>query len=109
INAEDPAKNFIPMPGKLENVIPPGGPGVRTDTACFTGYEVPPFYDSMIAKIITTGKDRQEAINRMYRALDEFNVEGIATTIPFHKELIRDEDFITSNYNTRWIEESFYN
>ncbi|WP_373893558.1 acetyl-CoA carboxylase biotin carboxylase subunit [Virgibacillus natechei] len=109
INAEDPDRQFTPNPGKLESFIPPGGPGVRVDTSCFTGYEVPPFYDSMIAKIVTKGKDREEAISRMHRALSEFKIEGIPTTIPFHKELIKNEDFISSNYNTRWVEESFYN
>lgn len=109
INAEDPDKQFAPIPGKIDSFIPPGGPGVRVDTFCYTGYEVTPFYDSMIAKVVTKGKDREEAISRMYRALSEFKIEGIKTTIPFHKELIKNEDFISSNYNTRWVEESFFN
>lgn len=108
INAENPDQNFAPSPGKINKFIVPGGPGVRIDTACFAGCEVSPFYDSMIAKVIVTGENREEAINRMYRALDEFIIEGISTTIPFHKEIIKNNDFISTKYNTRWVEESFY-
>ena len=106
INAEDPDNQFAPRPGKIEKFVAPGGPGIRIDTACYTGYVVPPFYDSMIAKIIATGKDREEAIQRMRRALSEFKIEGIPTTISFHEKLIENEDFITSNFNTRWVENS---
>lgn len=106
INAEDPDNQFAPMPGKIEKFIAPGGPGIRVDTACYTGYVVPPFYDSMIAKIIATGKDREEAIQRMRRALSEFKIEGIPTTISFHEKLLENKDFITSNFNTRWVENS---
>lgn len=106
INAEDPDNQFAPRPGKIEKFVAPGGPGIRVDTACYTGYVVPPFYDSMIAKIIATGKDRKEAIQRMRRALSEFKIEGIPTTISFHEKLIENEDFITSNFNTRWVENS---
>lgn len=106
INAEDPDNQFAPRPGKIEKFVAPGGPGIRVDTACYTGYVVPPFYDSMIAKIIATGKDRKEAIQRMRRALSEFKIEGIPTTISFHEKLIENEYFITSNFNTRWVENS---
>lgn len=109
INAEDPDRQFAPMPGKLESFILPGGPGVRVDTSCFAGYEVPPFYDSMIGKVITKGNDREEAVSRMRRALHEFEIKGILTTLPFHEKLVKNKDFNNSNYNTRWVEESFYN
>lgn len=88
INAENPAKNFMPSPGKVEMYLPPGGYGVRVDSAVYPGYEISPFYDSMVAKLIVTGKDRNEAIQRMKRALEEFIIIGIHTTIPFHLELL---------------------
>ncbi|MFO0752472.1 MAG: acetyl-CoA carboxylase biotin carboxylase subunit [Thermodesulfovibrionales bacterium] len=103
INAEDPDK-FIPSPGKLTHFMQPGGPGVRIDTAAYSGWVVPSQYDSMIAKLIVKGKTREEAIARMKRALDEFVVEGIKTTIPFHRRVFNHPDFIKGNFNTDFIE-----
>ncbi len=103
INAEDPER-FIPSPGKITFFLPPGGPGVRVDTAAFTGWVVPSQYDSLIAKLIVHAKNREEAIARMRRALDEFVVEGIKTTIPFHKKVFSHPDFLKGNFNTDFIE-----
>ncbi len=103
INAEDPER-FVPSPGKITMFIPPGGPGVRVDTAAYTGWTVPAHYDSLIAKLIVYGKDREEAIMRMRRALEEFIVEGIKTTIPFHKKILNDPDFLSGNFNTNFLE-----
>jgi len=103
INAEDPEK-FIPSPGQITFFLPPGGPGVRVDSAAFAGWWVPPHYDSMIAKLIVHGKTRDEAICRMRRALDEFKIEGIKTTIPFHKKIFNHPEFIKGNFNTDFIE-----
>jgi acetyl-CoA carboxylase biotin carboxylase subunit len=103
INAEDPVK-FIPSPGKITYLSLPYGPGVRVDTALFNGYVVPPHYDSLIAKLIVHGRDRQEAIARMKRSLDEFHIEGIQTTIPFHKKVLNEPDFINGRYNTGFLE-----
>jgi acetyl-CoA carboxylase biotin carboxylase subunit len=103
INAEDPER-FIPCPGKLTLFCPPGGPGVRVDTAAYTGWVVPSHYDSMIAKLIVYGKNREEAIAKMKRALDEFIIEGIKTTIPFHKKVLNHPDFIKGNFSTDFID-----
>ncbi len=103
INAESP-DNFIPSPGTITNFIPPGGLGVRVDTAAYSGWVVPSFYDSLIAKLIVHGKDREEAILRMRRSLQEFIVEGIKTTIPFHLGIINDPDFISGNINTQFLD-----
>ncbi|OHE59839.1 MAG: acetyl-CoA carboxylase biotin carboxylase subunit [Thermodesulfovibrio sp. RBG_19FT_COMBO_42_12] len=103
INAEDPER-FIPSPGKITFLSLPGGLGVRVDTAIYNGYVIPPHYDSLIAKLVTYGKDRQEAIARMRRALDEFIIEGIKTTIPFHKKVLSNPDFISGNFNTNFVE-----
>jgi acetyl-CoA carboxylase biotin carboxylase subunit len=103
INAEDP-DNFTPSPGRIDTFIPPGGQGVRVDTAAYAGWVVPPHYDSLIAKLIVHGKDREEAIVRMRRALREFVVEGIRTTIPFHLRIINDPDFAAGNFNTHFLE-----
>ncbi len=103
INAEDPER-FIPSPGKITFLSLPGGLGVRVDTAIYNGYVIPPNYDSLIAKLITYGKDRQEAIARMRRALDEFIIEGINTTIPFHKKVLVNPDFISGNFDTNFAE-----
>lgn len=105
INAEDPYHNFRPSPGKITNLHAPGGHGVRIDTHVYSGYIIPPNYDSMIAKLITTAQTREEAINKMKRALDEFVIEGIQTTIPFHRQLMDHPDYIEGNYTTKFMED----
>jgi acetyl-CoA carboxylase biotin carboxylase subunit len=104
INAENPAKNFAPSPGRITSFHMPGGIGIRVDTHAYTNYYIPPYYDSMIAKLIVTADNREEAIKRMYRALDEFIIEGVFTTIPFHKKVMKHEKFIDSDYDTSFIE-----
>ncbi|WP_246944593.1 acetyl-CoA carboxylase biotin carboxylase subunit [Bacillus pinisoli] len=104
INAENPAKNFMPSAGKIEMYLPPGGLGVRVDSAAYPGYTIPPYYDSMIAKLITYGATREEAIARMKRALSEFVIEGIHTTIPFHLKLMEHEKFVEGDFNTKFLE-----
>lgn len=104
INAENPYKNFTPSPGKIDLIIPAGGIGVRVDSHVYSGYSIPPFYDSMIAKLIVHGKDRQHAIARCRRALDEFVIEGIDTTLPFSQFIINNGDFIEGKYNTGYLE-----
>lgn len=106
INAEDPV-TFTPNPGKITSLILPGGPGVRVDTAIYEGYTVPPYYDSLIAKLICKGRDRQEAIARMSRALDEFKIEGIKTTIPFLRSVIQHPSFIKGEYYTDFVSSNF--
>ncbi len=105
INAEDPER-FIPCPGKIIAFIPPGGPGIRVDTAAYSGWVVPSHYDSLIAKVITHGKDREEAIMRMQRALKEFIIEGIKTTIPFYLEILNKPDFLNGNFNTSFLKKN---
>ena len=105
INAEDPSNNFRPSPGKITNLHLPGGHGVRVDTHVYGGYTISPNYDSMIAKIITTDRKRAEAINKMRRALDEFIIEGIKTTIPFHRKLMDDPNYIKGIYTTKFMED----
>ncbi len=104
INAENPEKNFMPSAGKIEMYLPPGGLGVRVDSAAYPGYTIPPYYDSMIAKVITYGATREEAISRMKRALSEFVIEGIHTTIPFHLKLLEHEAFVGGDFNTKFLE-----
>ena len=104
INAEDPCNDFRPSPGKISTLHFPGGHGVRMDTHVYSGYIIPPNYDSMIAKLITTAQTREEAINKMRRALDEFVIEGIKTTIPFHRKLMDHKDYISGNYTTKFME-----
>jgi len=104
INAEDPERNFIPCPGRISNYLPPGGPGVRLDSAAYPGWQVPPHYDSMIGKLITWGKDRDEAVARMQRALDEFVIEGVATTIPFHRRVLNNAFFRRGEIYTNFIQ-----
>lgn len=104
INAEDPFNKFRPSPGRIDVLHAPGGHGVRLDTHVYAGYSIPPNYDSMIAKLITTAQTREEAINKMKRALDEFVIEGIQTTIPFHRQLMEHPDFIAGNYTTAFMD-----
>ena len=105
INAEDPYHNFRPSPGKITNLHAPGGHGVRIDTHVYSGYIIPPNYDSMIAKLITTAQTREEAISKMKRALDEFVIEGVKTTIPFHRQLMDHPDYVEGNYTTKFMED----
>ncbi len=109
INAEDSLNGFIPSPGTLLSVHLPGGPGVRVDTHVYANYTIPPFYDSMIAKVLAHGKDRQEAIARMGRLLDELILEGVKTTIPFHKKVMKNENFKKGIFNTTFIEKELAN
>ncbi|MEH7178682.1 acetyl-CoA carboxylase biotin carboxylase subunit [Neobacillus vireti] len=104
INAENPEKNFMPSAGKIQMYLPPGGFGVRIDSAAYPGYTIPPYYDSMIAKVITYGNSREEAISRMKRALGEFVIEGVHTTIPFHLKLLEHENFVEGQFNTKFLE-----
>ena len=104
INAEDPYNDFRPSPGKITTLHAPGGHGVRLDTHVYAGYTIPPNYDSMIAKLITTAQTREEAINKMKRALDEFVIEGIKTTIPFHRQLMDEPDYVAGNYTTAFMD-----
>ena len=104
INAEDPHNNFRPSPGKITNLHLPGGHGVRLDTHVYSGYVIPPNYDSMIAKLIVTSQTREEAIDKMRRALDEFIIEGIKTTIPFHRQLMDDPAYVEGDYTTKFME-----
>ncbi len=103
INAEDPQRNFLPCPGNIESLHFPGGPGIRVDSHAYAGYQIPPNYDSLIAKLIVYGKDRHEALQRMRRGLDEFVVEGVETTIPFHQKVLEHPDFIAGNFNTGFL------
>lgn len=104
INAEDPSRGFSPSPGTVAYFYPPGGPGVRMDTHVFPGYAIPPFYDSLIGKIITHGRTREEAISRMRGALEELVVEGVATTAPFHARVLADANFLRGVYDTSFAE-----
>ena len=104
VNAEDPARNFQPSPGRIEVFHPPGGPGVRIDTHVYTGYTVPPFYDSLIAKLICQGRDRDEALVRMHMALESFIVEGVTTTIPFLGRVMANKKFQEGAVDTKFLE-----
>ena len=104
INAEDPARDFQPTPGRIAFYYAPGGRGVRIDSHAYTGYIVPPYYDSMIAKIITVGATRISAIDRMRRALDEYYITGIKTTVPFHAAIMRSAEFRDGKYDTGFVE-----
>mgnify|MGYP006080312583 FL=1 len=105
INAEDPDRNFAPCPGTITHYNQPGGHGVRVDTHVYAGYRIPPFYDSMIAKLIVVAQTREEAISKMERALDEYIIEGVKTTIPFHQRLMKNEKFRSGNFTTKFLEE----
>ena len=104
INAEDPYNDFRPSPGRITSLNQPGGHGVRVDSHVYAGYVIPPYYDSMIAKLITIAQTRQEAIATMYRALSEYVIEGVKTTIPFHLQLMQDERFRSGDFNTKFLE-----
>ncbi len=104
INAEDPYKNFAPSPGKITSLHKPGGHGVRVDTHIYAGYSIPPYYDSMIAKLIVVAQTREECIVKMLRALDEFIIEGVKTTIPLQIQLMQNEDFVNGNFTTKFME-----
>ena len=104
INAEDPYNDFRPSPGKITVLHTPGGHGVRVDSHVYAGYVIPPYYDSMIGKLITVAQTREEAIDTMYRALSEYVIEGVKTTIPFHLQLMQNEDFIKGNFTTKFVE-----
>ncbi len=109
INAEDPFKNFRPSPGLIQTLHTPGGHGVRVDSHVYAGYTIPPNYDSLIAKLITTGTTRDEAIAKMRRALDEFIIEGVKTTIPFHRKMMDNPDFMAGNIDTKYLERVDWN
>jgi acetyl-CoA carboxylase biotin carboxylase subunit len=104
INAEDP-DTFAPSPGKITQFHAPGGLGVRFDSAIYGGYSIPPYYDSMIGKLIVYGRTREGAIMRLRRALEEYVIEGMKTTIPLHQALLRDPEFLDGNYTIKWLEE----
>lgn len=104
INAEDPYNDFRPSPGKITTLFTPGGHGVRVDSHVYAGYTIPPYYDSMIGKLITVAQTREEAIDTMYRALSEYVIEGVKTTIPFHLQLMQNEDFRKGNFTTKFLE-----
>ena len=104
INAENPSNNFAPSPGQLEYYLPPGGPHVRVDSACYSGYQIPPNYDSMIAKLIVKGKDRAEAMAIGKRALREFHLGGVHSTIPFHLYMLQDDNFCKAAYDLTYVD-----
>ena len=104
INAEDPFNNFRPAPGIITSFHVPGGFGIRVDTHTYAQYRIPPYYDSLLAKIISHGYDRMEALNQMTRALEEFIIEGVPTTIPFHKQILTNKDFIEGNFTTHFLD-----
>ena len=107
INAEDPDRDFLPIPGTIELFLPPGGPGIRIDSHCYPGYKVPPNYDSLLAKLIVWAPTRDECISRSKRALNEFIIDGVKTTIPFHLKVLDHSEFINGNVTTKFIDEHF--
>ncbi len=104
INAEDPKRDFMPSPGQITTFHPPGGPGVRVDTHIYQGYKVPPYYDSLLAKLIVHGRNRQEALARLERSLEEFIILGVSTTIDFHREIIHDKRFVAGDVNVQFLD-----
>jgi acetyl-CoA carboxylase biotin carboxylase subunit len=109
INAEDPSKDFLPSAGTIKTYNQPSGPGTRVDSCVFQGCKIPPYYDSLVAKLICHGRDRASAISRLKRSLDEFVIEGVSTTIDLHKKILRNEDFINSKYDVNWLSKTkFY-
>ena len=107
INAEDPAHGFRPSPGTITSFHQPGGYGIRVDTHCYAGYRIPPFYDSMIAKLIVDAPTREEAVQKMASALEEFTVEGVQTTIPFHRRVMQEKVFQSGVFDTSYVETVF--
>jgi acetyl-CoA carboxylase biotin carboxylase subunit len=107
INADDPDKDFAPCPGNVREFHAPGGPGTRIDSHMYNGYQIPPYYDSLLAKVITWGRSRDEAISRMCRSLAEMRIDGVKTTIPFHESLLHNEQFVRGNVHTKFVEEVF--
>jgi acetyl-CoA carboxylase biotin carboxylase subunit len=107
INAEDPYNNFLPSTGRITHMIQPTGPGVRVDTGVYSGYEISPYYDSLISKLVVSGETRGEAIMRMRRALEEYKISGIRTNIPFHQRMVESTRFLAGQYDTRFVEERF--
>jgi len=107
INAENPETRFTPCPGEVKLLVPAGGIGVRVDTHVYSGYRIPPYYDSMIAKLIVKAPDREQAIIRCRRALSEFIIDGVKTTIPFSTKIVNDKDFVAGNYDTGFVERAF--
>ena len=105
INAESPNKNFAPCPGRITKWRQPEGTGVRVDTHCYSGYFVPPYYDSLLAKLITLGTNRNDAIGRMHTALASFVISGVETTIPFHSFILGNRGYLNGDVNTRWLED----
>ena len=105
INAEDPYANFRPSPGKVTSYHAPGGHGIRLDTHVYAGYTIPPYYDSMVSKLIAVAQTREEAIEKMERALDEYIIEGVKTTIPFHQKLMKNEQFRAGKFTTAFLDE----
>ncbi|CAO6131553.1 COG4770 Acetyl/propionyl-CoA carboxylase, alpha subunit [Candidatus Pelagibacterales bacterium] len=109
INAEDPSKDFLPSAGTIKTYNQPSGPGTRVDSCVFQGCKIPPYYDSLVAKLICHGRDRSSAISRLKRSLDEFVIEGVNTTIDLHKKILRNEDFVNSKYDVNWLSKTkFY-
>ena len=109
INAEDPSKDFLPSAGIIKTYNQPSGPGTRVDSCVFQGCKIPPYYDSLVAKLICHGRDRSSAISRLKRSLDEFVIEGVSTTIDLHKKILRNEDFVNSKYDVNWLSKTkFY-
>ncbi|MGQ9476632.1 MAG: acetyl-CoA carboxylase biotin carboxylase subunit [Actinomycetota bacterium] len=108
INAEDHHRDFLPTPGTIDRWAPPGGPHVRVDTHCYHGYHVSPNYDSLLAKLIVHGRDREEALRILRQALLEFEIEGVSTLLPFHLRLLNNPDFLAGNYHTRWVEQEMF-
>jgi acetyl-CoA carboxylase biotin carboxylase subunit len=105
INAEDAARGFVPCPGRITRFHAPGGPGIRVDSHAFAGYTIPPYYDSLLAKLVAWGRDRGEALARMQRALGEMEIEGVHTTLAFHRGLLADEEFRAGRVTTRFVEQ----
>jgi acetyl-CoA carboxylase biotin carboxylase subunit len=105
ITAEDPTRNFMPNPGTVKAFNVPGGPGVRCDTHCYSGYRVPPYYDSLLAKLVVSGRDREEVLRRARRALHEFRIEGISTTVGFHRWLMEQPEFRAGTHTTSYLDD----